>query len=74
MDKTSIIGILLAVIAVGVGMVYKGVSLDVLINPAALLIILLGTAAAVIIAFPANEIKRIPKLFGVLFTDKKILK
>lgn len=71
MDKTSIIGIILAFIAVGVGMVYKGVSLDVLVNPAAILIIFLGTAAAVIIAFPKDEIKRVPKLFGVLFKEKK---
>lgn len=71
MDKTSIIGIILAFIAIGVGMVMKGVSLDVLINPAAILIIILGTAAAVIIAFPTDEIKRVPKLFGVLFKEKK---
>lgn len=54
MDKTSIIGIMLGLIAVGVGMVLKGVSVAALINPAAILIILLGTVAAVTIAFPAS--------------------
>lgn len=34
MDKTSLIGIILAIIGVGVGMVMKGVSPSVLVNPA----------------------------------------
>lgn len=68
MDKTSIIGILLGVIAIGVGMVLKGVSIVALINPAALLIIFLGTAASVCIAFPASTLKKIPSLFRVIFT------
>ena len=72
MDKTSLIGIILAIIAVGVGMVFKGVSPAVLINPAAILIILVGTVAAVVIAFPTSEIKRVPKLFGILFKEQRI--
>ncbi|MGQ4664865.1 flagellar motor stator protein MotA [Metabacillus halosaccharovorans] len=71
MDKTSLIGLVLAAIAVGVGMFMKGVSPVVLINPAALLIIILGTAAAVVIAFPTSEIKKVPKLFGVIFKEQK---
>ncbi|MGG3802536.1 flagellar motor stator protein MotA [Metabacillus fastidiosus] len=72
MDKTSLIGLVLAVIAVGVGMVMKGVSVSALGNPAALLIIVLGTIAAVVIASPTSEVKRIPKLFGILFKEQKI--
>ncbi|MED4403701.1 flagellar motor stator protein MotA [Metabacillus fastidiosus] len=72
MDKTSLIGLVLAVIAVGVGMVMKGVSVSALGNPAALLIIILGTIAAVVIASPTSEVKRIPKLFGILFKEQKI--
>lgn len=71
MDKTTIIGLVLGIIAVGVGMVFKHVSPIVLINPAAILIILVGTVAAVTIAFPTSEIKRIPKIFGVIFKEKK---
>ncbi|MBP2241883.1 chemotaxis protein MotA [Cytobacillus eiseniae] len=71
MDKTSIIGLILGFIAVFVGMVLKGVPIVALANPAAILIILLGTAATVIIAFPTSEIKRVPKLFGVIFKEKK---
>ncbi|GAA0342027.1 flagellar motor stator protein MotA [Bacillus carboniphilus] len=73
MDKTSIIGIILAVVAIGVGMTLKNVEVGVLLNPAALLIIILGTIAAVVIAFPTKEIKRIPKLFGVIFKEQKLV-
>ena len=71
MDRTSLIGLILGIVAVGVGMVFKGVSPAVLINPAAILIILLGTAAAVTIAFPTKEISKVPKLFGVIFKESK---
>ncbi|GIN39113.1 MULTISPECIES: flagellar motor stator protein MotA [Heyndrickxia] len=71
MDKTSIFGVILGIIAVGVGMVLKGVPISALANPAAFLIIVVGTVAAVAIAFPTSEIKRVPKLFGVLFKEKK---
>lgn len=71
MDKTSLIGLILGIIAVGVGMVLKGVEFTALINPAAILIILVGTVAAVTIAFPTSEIKRVPKLFGILFKEQK---
>ena len=71
MDKTSIIGILLAIISVGSGMVMKGVDISVLINPAAILIILAGTAAAVFVAFPTYELIKLPKLIKIIFTEEK---
>jgi chemotaxis protein MotA len=67
MDKSSVIGLILGFIAVGVGMVLKGVSPSVLVNPAAILIILVGTLAAICIAFPLSELKRIPKLLKIIF-------
>lgn len=70
MDKTSIIGLILGFIAIGVGMVLKGVSIMAIVNPAAILIILLGTVAAVTIAFPASTLKKVPALFKILFTEK----
>ncbi|WP_445612745.1 flagellar motor stator protein MotA [Geobacillus sp. YF-1] len=69
MDKTSIIGLILGIIGIGLGMYFKGVSPAVLINPAAILIILVGTAAAVTIAFPTREIKKVPKLLKIIFTE-----
>ncbi|WP_181347159.1 flagellar motor stator protein MotA [Thalassobacillus sp. CUG 92003] len=71
MDKTSVIGILLGIIAIGVGMVLKGVSAAAIINPAALLIIFLGTAASVCIAFPVSTIKKIPTLFKIIFKEEE---
>src|SRR5699024_8752563 len=69
MDKTSLIGVILGVIAVGVGMILKGVPVSALLNPAAFLIIFLGTAAAVVAAFPTKVIKNIPALFKVIFKE-----
>lgn len=71
MDKTAIIGIVLGVAAILLGMFFKGTSLMVLLNPAALFIIFVGTAATILIGFPSNEVKRIPKLFGVLLKERK---
>ncbi|QCJ42360.1 flagellar motor stator protein MotA [Bacillus sp. S3] len=69
---SSIFGILLALLAIGFGMILKGASLTALNNPAALLIIFGGTIAAVMIAFPFSELKRVPSLFRIAFFEPKI--
>ncbi|GAB2551342.1 flagellar motor stator protein MotA [Gracilibacillus alcaliphilus] len=71
MDKSSFIGLILGIIAVGVGMVLKGVGLGALVNPAAILIIIVGTVASVMIAFPMDILKRVPALFKILFFENK---
>lgn len=71
MDKSSVFGLIFGVVAILVGMTMKGVAPTALLNPAALLIILAGTAATVIIAFPMSDLKRIPALFKVIFTEKE---
>ncbi|MBM7703858.1 flagellar motor stator protein MotA [Metabacillus iocasae] len=71
MDKTTWLGIIIGIIAIGVGMFLKGVSFMVLINPAAILIIFLGTASSVLVAFPMSEVKRAPKIIGILFKEKQ---
>lgn len=68
MDRTSIIGITLGIIVVGIGLVINGVSLMAVLNPAAILIIFAGTAAAILIAFPTSIVKTIPRLFIIVFT------
>ncbi|RKD24214.1 flagellar motor protein MotA [Ammoniphilus oxalaticus] len=68
---STIIGILLGVIAVGLGMVMKGASLGALFNPAAILIIFVGTGASLAVAFPGNELKRFPILLKMVLTPKK---
>lgn len=72
MDKSSFIGIILGFCAVFIGMFLKGVSPLVILNPAALIIIFIGTIASVAIGFPAKELKRIPKLFGILFREQQV--
>ncbi len=73
MEKSTYIGIVLGLIAVGVGMVLKGASLSALINPAAFLIIIVGTAASLFIGFPMKELKKFPKLLKVLFTEQQLI-
>lgn len=72
MDLSSVVGIVVAFVALLTGMLLKGVGIDALANPAAILIIIFGTIAAVTIAFPMKELKRVPKLFKILFTETKL--
>lgn len=69
---SSIIGILIALIAIGFGMVLKGASLAALYNPAAYLIIFGGTIAAIMVAFPFSEIKQFPKLLRIALFEQKL--
>ncbi len=71
LDKSTVFGLIIAAIALLVGMFFKGVTPDALLNPAAIFIIIIGTISAVVIAFPTNELKRVPKLFGVLLKEQK---
>lgn len=72
MDFAIIVGIILGFVAVVGGMAVKGANLAVLLNPAAIMIIFMGTVACIFNAFTINEIKRIPNLFKVLFTEQKL--
>ncbi|TXW86990.1 flagellar motor protein MotA, partial [Klebsiella pneumoniae] len=71
MDFFLLIGIILGLISVVVGMIVKGANVAVLINPAAAIIIFVGVIAAVINSFPSSDIKKIPKIFGVLLKNKE---
>jgi chemotaxis protein MotA len=71
MDLTTLVGLLMALVGVFVGMIMKGVSPSALIVPAAMLIIFVGTFGAVAIASPGRDLKNVPKLFGVIFGNKK---
>lgn len=73
MDKSTIFGLIIGVVSLAVGMVLKGAGLASLLNPAAILIIIFGTIATIVIGFPTNELKRIPKLFGVIFKETKLV-
>lgn len=71
-DIAAVIGTILGIIAVIGAMIAKGANPTVLINPAAIIIIFVGTIAAILNAFPLKEIKRIPTLFKIIFTDRQV--
>ncbi|PIC64518.1 flagellar motor protein MotA [Sporosarcina sp. P13] len=71
MDLSTVVGLVLGLVTLIVGMTLKGVTPDALLNPAAILIIIAGTIAAVVIAFPMNELKKVPKLLKIIFTQQK---
>ncbi|AGA67770.1 flagellar motor component [Desulfitobacterium dichloroeliminans LMG P-21439] len=73
MEISTLIGLVLGFTAVGVGMVLKGSSLTALLNPAAILIIIVGTIATIFIGFTMEDLKRIPKLFKIMFTKPKTI-
>ena len=74
MEKSTIIGLILGFISLIVGMILKGANpVAIVQNPAAIMIILVGTAAAVTIAFPGSDLQKLPKLFKLLFTGQKLM-
>ncbi|ASS67754.1 MULTISPECIES: flagellar motor stator protein MotA [Paenibacillus] len=73
MEKSTFIGIVLGFAAVLVGMVLKGAPLHNLANPAAFMIIIVGTAAALFIGFPMSEIAKFPTLLKLVFFSPKLL-
>lgn len=73
MDRATLAGIIVGIAAVCGGMVLKGAGLEVLWNPAAIVIILVGTGASILNAFPMSEVKRVPKLFKVIFNEQETM-
>ena len=71
MEKSTLIGVVGGIAAVGVGMALKGADPHSLINPAAFLIIIAGTAAALFNAFTMKGLKKFPKLLKLLFSGNK---
>ncbi len=68
MELSTALGMPVAVVAVLVGMAAKGASPVLLLNPAAILIIIVGTAGAVLNAMPMHIVKKTPALI------KKVMK
>ena len=56
MDLTSIIGVVLGIAAVIGGQVLEGGQLSAIVQPTAFLIVMGGTAGAVMLSFPGNEL------------------
>ncbi len=73
MEKSTFIGVVGGVLAVGVGMYLKGADPHALINPAAFLIIIAGTTAAVCNAMPTKQLKSFPKLIKKIFGGQQLM-
>lgn len=71
MEISTILGLVFGLVAVIWGMILKHAPLASLNNPAAYVIIFLGTAASIFMAFPMSEVKNFPKLLKILFTKKR---
>ncbi|MDO7908687.1 flagellar motor stator protein MotA [Paenibacillus sp. JX-17] len=74
MNISTIVGLVLGLVSLVVGMMLKGAPLVNLVNnPAAYVIIFVGTAGTVFMAFPMSEVKKIPKLFKLIFSEPKLI-
>lgn len=74
MKNTTVIGLVLGFVSLIVGMILKGAPLGSLIsNPAAYVIIVVGTIASVCMAFPMRDLAKVPKLFKLIFSEPKLL-
>lgn len=69
MDIFLVLGICAGLFAVIVGMIVKGANIAVLLNPAAAIIIIIGTIAATMNSFPRKEFMNIPRILKVLFRE-----
>ncbi|MEO8315528.1 MAG: flagellar motor protein [Pseudomonadota bacterium] len=67
MDLLSIIGIVLAFVALTAGAVLKGAGLHALISSAALMIVVVGTFAAILIQTPGGVMKRAFRILPWVF-------
>lgn len=73
MELSTIIGLLLGTIGLGIGMALKGVGPSALANPAAIIIIFVGTAACIFNAFPLENIKGVGALFKKIFKKQVLI-
>ncbi len=73
MEKSTIIGFVGGILAIGFGMWLKGADPHALINPAAFLIIFAGTAASLFNAFSMSQLKKFGTLLKIIFSGKKLI-
>lgn len=71
LEFSTLLGITVGICTIILGMKLKGASPAALINPAALVIIFVGTTAALLNAFPMKEFAKIVTMFGLVFKGRK---
>lgn len=72
MELSTILGIVVGLLTIVVGMALKGASVAALLNPAAFVIIFVGTAASLLNGFSLEDLKKFPILMKMLF-NKQVL-
>jgi len=70
MDLTTVIGLVIGLVALLGGFVLEDGHLSALLSPTAALIVFGGTFAVVIVATPLEQLKQIPKTLKIAFTGK----
>lgn len=73
LEISTVAGMIVGLLAVVVGMALKGAPPEVLINPAAVLIIFVGTFGALLNAFPMLVIKKMPTYFKLLLKKPQLM-
>ena len=73
LERATLIGVIGGLFAIFGGMVIKGAPLSTLANPAAFLIIIGGTAAALFNAFTMEKIKKFPTLVKLIFKKQELM-
>jgi chemotaxis protein MotA len=73
LEKSTVFGLVLGLVSISVGMVLKGASLTALINPAAFLVIIGGTAACLLNCFSLEHLKTFPSLVRKLFIEQVLM-
>ncbi len=71
MDITTISGIILGVSAILGAMYFKHLNLGIFANPAAFLVIIVGTVATILNSYPAKNLKSMGALFKIIFTNQQ---
>lgn len=71
MEITTILGVIVGLIAVIGAMIFKHISFTVFLNPAAFFVIFVGTVATILNSYPGENLKSLGALFKVLFTKPK---
>ena len=71
MDISVVIFTIFGIAAVTAGFVMDGGNLTALFGPAAAVIVFGGTFGAVALSFPLDVLKRVPKIFKVIFNPRK---
>jgi len=70
MDLISLIGTILAFVVIIVGTILKGSTVEALWNPAAFVIVIVGTFAALMVQTPGKDLKRAASLFPQVFKPR----